>query len=266
MVDIGDIISTGFKRTFKRNGLMLAGLMFLINIYSTFSSQTFLIKAITGASTVPAGTTQYPLAANLPILGGAVLYAGAIILSIVVSIGTIRTLVSSETETLPRENFTENILKPFLNLIAGGIIFGLAIGIAYAGPAVPGYALYLAGIQLPAVILLMVGVLAGLAIGTYVLTSLFFYNFFIIVEGQNFIESFRSSWEKTEGDRLSLFAAGFIASVITGVIAMVIGGVLGIIGAVTGTMAATTIVNLIPQAFVSIFTLAAAAEAYRQIT
>jgi uncharacterized membrane protein YedE/YeeE len=265
-VDIGDIVSTGFSRTFKRNGLILVGLTFLVNLYSTFSSQSFITRAMMEFSSMPVKTSQTTLALNLPVFAGGMLYAGAIVISIILSIGTIRTLVSSETGKVPRENFTENILKPFLNLITGAIVFGLAIGIAYAGPALPGYALLLAGIQMPAILLVIVGLLAGLVIGTYVLTSVFFYNYFIIVDDQNFIKAFKSSWNKTEGNRMTLFAAGTIVAVITMATAGLIGFIFGLIGSLTRTVALTTVINLIPQAFVSVFTLAAASEAYRQIT
>jgi hypothetical protein len=263
-VDIGDIVSTGFKRTIKRNGLILAGLMFFVSLYSTVSSQSFMNGVMIEFTSMPVNTAQTALAVNLPLYASGLLYAVSIIVSILFSIGTIRILVSSETSKIPREKFTENILIPVLNLIAGAIVFGLAVGLAYLGPVLPGYALLLAGIQLPALLLITIGFFAGLAIGTYILTSVFFYNFFIIVDDQNFVEAFKSSWKKTEGNRLALFGAGVIILVI-GIAVEILGSIIGLIGMITGRTALTAIINLIPQAILSIFTLAAASEAYRQI-
>lgn len=267
MVDVGDIISTGFNRTFKRNALVLVGLTFLINVFSSVIGQSFMSRVISSLSSLPAtNTSQQVLALNIPVAVSGPLYLVALIASAVVGIGTIRTLVSSETEKLPREYFTEDLLMTLLNLLGGGIVFAVVLGLAYGLPVLPGYAAYLAGIQLPAVILMILGGLASLVIGTYVFTSLFFWNFYVIVDRQNLIDAMRSSWNDTEGDRLELFGAGAIVGIVTVFTAGLLGFILGIIGVLTGTLAATTIINMLPQALVSVFTLAAAAEAYRQIS
>lgn len=263
-VDIGEIVSTGFKRTFKRNGLILAGLMLVISLFNTVVNQSLFSQIPSLAN--EAGQMAYPLAINMPIPVAGLLQLIGVIISTVVGIGAVRTLVSLETRKLPRSNFTENILMPLLNLLIGGIVYGVTLLAALAIPSIPGYGLILAGINIVGIILAIIGFIAGFGLMLYLMTALFYWNIFIIVEDQNFMKAFNSSWEATEDKRLKLFIAGFLVVLISAIIGFTFSIPGAIISLTTGVRSIPILLNLIPSAFTGIFALAAVAEAYRQIT
>ena len=121
-----------------------------------------------------------PLALGLSTVSSGVLLFATMIVSTVVGIGVLRTFVSDETERVPLENFTRNVVMALLNLLLGGI--------AYA-------------------IILVAGFMAFIIPGFFLLVSLYFWNVFVIVEDQNFVEAFKSSWNLTQGNRLELLGS-----------------------------------------------------------
>jgi hypothetical protein len=266
-VDIGEIVSTGFKRTFKRNGLILAGLMLAVSLFNMVASQSLFSQMPSLMTSTGTQMAQaYPLAIGMPVPLALVLQLAGVIASTVLGIGAVRTLVSSETSNLPKSNFTENLLMPFLNLLVGGIVYTIIIFAALAVPAAPGYILVLAGVETIGIVLAVLGGIAGIGLTLFLMTALFYWNIFVIVEDQNFVSALQSSWEATEDKRIKLFIAGFLIVLISLILGFAVGLPAGFISLLTGIRLIPVIMNLVVSAFTGIFGIAAAAEAYRQIT
>jgi len=237
-LDIGSAIRNGAERTVKRNGLIIAGLLFTVSILSTVFSNS-LIQGMLDEGIIPSeyAMETVPLALGLSTAASSVLLFATMTVSAVVGIGVLRTFVSAETEKLPLENFTRNVVMALLNLIVGGI--------AYA-------------------VILTVGFLAFVIPGFFLLVSLYFWNIFVIVEDQNFIEAFKSSWNLTKGNRLELFGLG----VLVVIAAMIFGAVFSLAGGLLELAAGATIATIfeqIPNAFISAFSVATLAQAYNQL-
>lgn len=237
-LDIGSAIRNGAERTVKRNGLIIAGLLFAVSVLSSVFSSS-LIQAMLDEGMIPSqyATETIPLALGLSTVSSGVLLFATMIVSTVVGIGVLRTFVSDETERVPLENFTRNVVMALLNLLVGGI--------AYA-------------------IILVVGFMAFIIPGFFLLVSLYFWNVFVIVEDQNFVEAFKSSWNLTQGNRLELFGLG----VIVVFAALIFGGVFGLLGGLLEIAlgsAAATIFEQLPNAFISAFSVATLAQAYNQL-
>jgi len=237
-LDIGSAIRNGAERTVKRNGLIIAGLLFAVSVLSSVFSSS-LIQAMLDEGMIPSqyATETIPLALGLSTVSSGVLLFATMIVSTVVGIGVLRTFVSDETERVPLENFTRNVVMALLNLLVGGI--------AYA-------------------IILVAGFMAFIIPGFFLLVSLYFWNVFVIVEDQNFVEAFKSSWNLTKGNRLELFGLG----VIVVFAALIFGGVFGLLGGLLEIAlgsAGATIFEQLPNAFISAFSVATLAQAYNQL-
>ena len=98
----------------------------------------------------------------------------------------------------------------------------------------------------------------------FLLVNLYFWNVFVIVENQNFIEGFKRSWNLTQGNRLELFGLG----VILVFAALIFGGVFTLLGGLLEIALGTTTAKIfeqLPNAFISAFSVATLAQAYNQL-
>lgn len=240
-VDIERVLRRGFERTVARNGLLFAAILFVVSLldamFSTNVEQQFTGAGGAGPSGIApvsdvAGTAP-PISLGLSPGIAAVLSLVLAVVSVVVTIGAIRTFVSDETETLPREHFTDDVLWPALNFVVGSIVFGIVLAIGFVLLILP---------------------------GLFLLVSLFFWEVFVAVENDNFVEGFRRSWELTGGRRLRLF--------LLGVVVVLAGVVVNLVFAVPGVVLPDVLGFLIRQigsALVGVFFLATVAETYTQL-
>ncbi|UPV75214.1 hypothetical protein M0R89_03875 [Halorussus limi] len=240
-IDIGDVVSDGYERTVARNGLLFIGIFYLISLLEglflpTPTQSTTLPDPMggPGMGPVPAEGMQ-PYAPSLgfsPVITSLLsLLLG--IISIVVTIGALRTFVTEETEQIPEAHFRHNLLWAGLNLIIGGIIFGITIAIGFIFLVVP---------------------------GLFLLVSLFFWEVYVAVEDQNFIEGFRNSWQLTSGHRLRLFGLGIVIAII----AMLVSIGFGIPGIVLPDILGFLIAQF-GSAFLGVFFLATVAQTYNHL-
>jgi len=240
-VDIERVLRRGFERTVARNGLVFAAILFVVSLldamFSANVEQQFTGAGGAGPSGIApvsdvAGTAP-PISLGLSPGIAAVLSLLLGIVSLVVTIAAIRTFVSDETETLPREHFTDDILWPAVNLVVGSIVFGIALAIGFVLLVLP---------------------------GLFLLVSLFLWEVFVAVESDNFVEGFRRSWDLTGGRRLRLF--------LLGVIVVLAGVLVNVAFAIPGVVLPDVLGFLIRQvgsALVGVFFLAAVAETYTQL-
>lgn len=263
-LDVFETLGDGFERTFQKNGAMLAGLYLVFNLISTASTHTLYNNGLLSSlmmDTTAAQTGSWALALPLPniVAGPALIISG--IASYVLAIAAIRTLVSDETETIPKEYYSEDLLMPTLNLIAGGIAFALIIALAVAIPVAPGAAIAALGLsQIAGALLGFLGGAIGMLAAIYLLVALYFWNVFVIVEYDNFVEAFRNSWDLTEGNRLRLFILGFIVVVASGAVT----GFLGI-PSLLGLTVVGALLSQVGSAVTAVFTVATMAQAYNRL-
>ncbi|WP_414836798.1 hypothetical protein [Candidatus Nanohalococcus occultus] len=227
-LDIFEALSDGFERTFQKNGLMLAGLYFILGLVTTAASQTLAQSNLYD----PIGTGT-ALALPVPIEAAAVIAGVAYLASLVLTIVSIRTFVSEETETIREEFYSRNMLMAALNLIAGGLAFALIVTAGFIALIIPGF---------------------------FLLTALYYWNVYVTVEDENFIEALESSWNLTEGHRFKLFVLGATVLVGTGVFTSFFG-----LPSFFGFELAGALLGQIASAITGVFTIATMAQAYNQL-
>lgn len=236
-VDISAVLEGGYERTIAPTGLQFVVIFYVISLLSALFSpeiDTAPLQETPAGDMAPvaAGESYAPSLGLSPGLAGVLSLVLAIV-SIVVTVAAIRTFVAGETETIPREFARRNILWAGVNLVIGSIVFGLAVAIGLVLLVIP---------------------------GLFLLVSLFFWEVYVAVEDENFVEGLRSSWQLTRGHRLVLFGLGVVVVVVAFVVslafeipAVFLPDILGYLLSQAGS------------ALLSVFFLAAIAETYTQL-
>lgn len=239
-LDIETALGEGVERTIARNGLLLVAILFgisLLNGLAAFGALRRLgamgMGPFFGGATGPFGGLRHAPTVELSPGTAGALGLLLTLATIVVTIGALRTFVTDETERLPPEAFSRNVVLAVLNLLVGGLVFGIVVGIGFILLVLPGF---------------------------FLLVSLFFWNVFVVVEDRNFIDGFRSSWALTRGHRWRLFALGVAVLVVTAVVNLLF----GLPGVLLPNVLAFTLGQL-GSALTTVFTLATVARTYDQL-
>ncbi|MFT4905611.1 MAG: hypothetical protein ACI8UR_002189 [Natronomonas sp.] len=254
-LDIGEAFSEGISRTVAKNGLLLAVVFAVVALLTTVLFQTFLVglleailEFMQSASTSELGIPQSeydqaleqlrntaqqtrqtsPLALNIP---AGVAAAGLLVLAIVseaVSIVAIRVFATDETETMPRDLTTRNIVLATLNGFIGGIVVSALILVGFVFLIIP---------------------------GIFLAVAFYFLRQEIALNDKNFVQAMADSWRVTKGHRITVFALALVLVLIAQLEAMVgsafgelsplasalvtpvVGGILGVFGAAVVTRA-----------------------------
>ncbi len=171
---------------------------------------------------------------TLPLGALAAISVALIIIQLLLQIGAIRWFVEqAPTGGLSAGLFTRRILWTVGNLIVGGILYIVTVTIGFVFLIAP---------------------------GVYLAVALFFYNYEIVVQGENALEALSNSWEMTSDNRLLLFLLGLLFFVLSTVL-----------GFVTGPLTipnptARVLVNTAITTTVSVFGIAVASAAYTQLS
>lgn len=232
-VTIEDALRGGFDRLVARNGLLLVAVFAIVGFVASLLS----IDVSLGIAQQYLSSTQLQGQAG-PRLGLPLAAAGGgmvllMIGQLVVTVGAIRTFVSDERDRLVRDRFTRNIGWVVVNLVVGGIVFGIVVGLGLVALVIP---------------------------GLFLLVSLFFWNFHVAIEDDNFIEGFKQSWSLTKGNRLMLFALGVIVVVLSMVVSFV-GNIVSFVAPQIVALAVSSIVSGV----IAVYSLATGADAYLQL-
>lgn len=238
-VDIGQAIEQGGKRTLARNGLYFVVIVWVLGIVNGLVGNTMARNAFQqmpggmGPGMGPGAGAVGPGLGLSPITAGVLSIVVGLVLA-VVGAAALRTFVTEETETIPGEHFTHNLVWMLVNLIVGGIVFGIAVAIGLVLLVIP---------------------------GLFLLVSLFFWNLYVVVEDQNFIEGFQNSWALTSGNRIMLFVLGVVVVIIGGVVGLIFGAPRFLLPGIIGLAVAQ-----LGSAFGTVFGIATAARTYKQLT
>ena len=154
------------------------------------------------------------------------------------SIAAIRVFVTDETERLPQEHFTRNMVWAVINLFVGMIVYGIIVALGLVALIIP---------------------------GIFLLVTLAFWTVYVAVEDQNFITAFRSSWGLTRCYRLNLFVLGVAVVLLTALVNLVFG--LGDLA--SGNFAGDIVALVFAQAasaIATVYSAAVLATAYTELT
>jgi hypothetical protein len=230
-VDIGRMLSEGVERTISRNGLLLAAIFYAVSLPNAVVSGDINRQAGMGQAQPMMGSPpEVGLSFGLAAALGLVLSLA----SLVVTVGAMRTFVSEKRETLDAADFTDDLLLVVVNLVVGGILFGIAVGLGTLLLVIP---------------------------GLFLLTSLFFWNYHVVVEGDNFLDAFANSWELTRGNRLELFALGVLVVVINAIVGFVFS-----IPAIVLPTVAGFLLGQVGSTIANVFVLATASRTFVHLT
>ena len=194
-----------------------------------------------------------------PMIAG-ILLIPSILISAIVGITAIRVFASDKTETIPEEFYKRNLVSALLKMLAGGLVFGVLLFAVLGLSALPGGILTLTGLTPIGPILAGLGVLIGLPLMLYVLLSLYFWTFYVVLEDQNFVEGFKNSWELTKGHKLGLLILG-IAVFLVSISVSLFSEIPGIFRLET----VGVLLGIVIGAFTSAFSTATLAQAYNQL-
>lgn len=247
---IGEALSEGVRRTFTRDGLVLAIVFVLIGIVTALATQTIVAEVIDGAiealraesGTAPndfspdeidrietALEGQVPLALPIsPLVAGLLLVLTGV-LAEAANLVAVRAFFAESGRALSGELVRRNIVVATLNGVVGGIVVSIVVGIGLLFLVVP-------------------GILFAIAF--------LFLRQEIAVEDESFVGAMASSWQLTKGDRLELFALvlgvivlvtvvstvvpilfGVVSPLVNVVISVLLGGVTAVFGTATITRA-----------------------------
>lgn len=230
-LSIGGALSNGFERVLERNGLLLVAIVYVLTIIeSAVGPKTAFTLTLPRAETIV--VNPRPLLA-IPVVFDALLSLAVAVTSLFVTIAALRVFATDETETLPREAFTDNAGWTLLNVVVGVVVFSIIVALGFVALVIP---------------------------GLYLLSALFLWVVFVAVEDQNFVDALASAWKLTSGHRLRTFLLGvaFFA------IALLVGLVIAIPGMVLGRYG--FLLTDLGQAFVTVFGHAVLVAVYQQLS
>jgi len=237
-VDISAVLEGGYEKTVAPTGLQFAGLFFVLSVLNALLApqpETLPLEdsPVGGVAPAAGGGPAGPSLGLSPGVAG-LLSLLVTVLTVLVTIAAVRTFVAGENEAIPEEYFTRNIAWVAVNVVVGGVAFAIVVGIGFFLLVIP---------------------------GLFLLVNLFFWQVFVAVEDENFVEGFRQSWQLTKGRRLRLFGLGVVVIFAAFVVSLVF--------AIPGVFLPGAIALLVEQvgsALVFVLVLAATAEAYNQLT
>lgn len=258
-IDIGRALREGASRTAAKNGLVLAAVFAGIALLTTVLFQSLLVAAVESALEVFQNASPEELgipeaeyedalaefetaleevraAAPLALGVSAGIAAGGLLVTVILSeaasIVAVRVFATDETETVPGELVTDNILLATLNGFVGAIVvWGL----------------------------ILVGSLFLLLPGLVLAVLFFFLRQEIAINGKNFIQAMADSWRITKGHRIEVFLVGAVL-VIVSRLEEATSTVVGLFSTPVGTVAAALVGGLLAA-----FGAAVATRAYVQI-
>lgn len=229
-LDLEQALRTGIQRTFKPTGLVLASAYFVLGTISAAAAQTLTAELGGTFFEVSQPSIALPVSAEIAFL--LMMVAG--LANTIASIVAVRTLVGEATERIPRQHLTRNMGYAFINIAVGGLAYSIAV---------------------------LLGLVLFIVPGLYIMSALYFWTIYVAVEDQNFIEAFKSSWKLTEGNRLKVFLLLLVLMTISAVLS----GVFGLAG-LANLKIVGEILSAAAGAVTAIFTLAAVADLYRQLS
>lgn len=244
-LDIAGALSRGFDRVTTRTGATFVGAFAAVAVAVGLLWETVLGRFVAGdaffAFLPPAVTAElreawasYDVLLDLPVPVTVLL--GALVAlwlcRLLLRIGAIRWFVGDATQPLAADLFTRRLGWTVLNLIAGTVLYGVAVAVGLVLLVLP---------------------------GIFLAVTLFFFNYRVVVEGDNAIDALANSYSLTAGSRLQLL--------LLGVLFVALGLLVSLAGSPTlvpGRLPPAVLGAAVTAAF-GVYGVATAADAYRQL-
>ena len=230
---IGSTLQEAGYRLFSRTGAILLAAFFALMIGFQALINTIVAISFTRLGFGEA-TAALPLTLDIPLsVAGAGVAVGSVV-SLYLTIVSFRTFVAGARDSFPDGAFTRNVPLAMVNVLVGGIVYGL---------------------------LVFIGSLLLLIPGIFAYVVFIFMMPYIIVEDRNFVAALKESYRLTEGDRVALFGLLFIVIAA----AALVGGIVGLVGALALPQSATQLPTVVIQPLVSLYSTAVIAVAFEQL-
>lgn len=259
-VDLGAAIERGFDRVTTAEGGRLVAVFVAVAVLVDIAWETVLGRFVRGDpffDFVPAEVaTDYRQAwagrevlvdVEVPVVSFIALVILLWLVQFVLRIGAKRWFVGDASRELSISMFTRRLGWTLLNLIAGLILYVLAI-------AIPPVLLLFVGGQLGAYLAFFGGI-----VSVFLAVALYFYTFEVIIEGENAIEALANSYALTAGTRLRLFLVILVFTLV----GALLGGI-GVPGVLPGRFIPVVLGATATSAF-GVFVIATTADLYRQL-
>lgn len=242
-LSISRAFRNGFSHAFSKNGVALMALAMVFMSFSRVMTSVFFTKLLGRENFLATGSLMAQLA-SLPTAVLGIVSCIALILLGGFAVVAIRTLTHDVKHMIPLEFIERNLLRSTINLIVGGLIVW---------------------------ILLVFGLIFLIIPGLFIASLLLYFQFYVAVEDENFIDSLRKSISLTSGNRFKSF--GLVTFVFITII--VFQALVTIIIALAFGFGALLTLGLDPFlsqvyravlfSITMIFTIAIYADAYRQM-
>ena len=231
-LDISETFRYAFGRIATRNGLLFVAAYVVVQLLSQVTTQSLAARLLADQLPSEASGNLYPLAIDAPVAATGGLTVVLFLCGTVLGVVTMRAF-HRELGAFPTPAHTRRLVRTTVIALVVSVIVSLAIA---------------------------VGTFLLIFPGIFLAVSLVFAVLVVAVEDAGVIESLKRSWSLASGNRLRLFAVGFIFVVAAGVV----GGIFGVVGFFAPLVG--EIAGAIATGVIGVFGVGLVVAAYRQLS
>jgi len=232
-LQIGSALEEAGYRLFSRTGaiLFVAFLALMCGIQALSNTILAITYARLGYGEL---ASMLPLTLDISLsVAGAGIAIGSVV-SLYLTIVSFRTFVDGERDSFPDGAFTRNVPLAMVNVLVGGIVYGLLVFIGSVLFLIPGIFAYVVFIfMMP----------------------------YIVAEDRNFVAALKQSYRLTEGDRVGMF----VLLCIVVAVGALLGGIVGFVGSLALPGPASLLPTVVIQPLISLYSTAVIAVAFEQL-
>lgn len=274
-LDIGSIFRTALDEFLTRKAGILLGVFLVVGVFGSIAGDSFALASLESladavretqgslppdlSDQVDAQREQLRWALEVGFGTASVLLVTSFLVGELARIPAVRGLADTTTDTLDRSHYATNVGSIFLNRVLVAIItFVLVAVTALLTVVIPG------AIFAPLALLGVVPLL-------YVVLGLFFASYAVTIDEDSALDGIQRSWRYVNGNRLRLLLIGLVVLVVTFLLGLPMGLLLGLDGTTGGLMAtlerspAALVVGAVTGTITTVFTIAVAAQTYREL-
>jgi hypothetical protein len=232
-LQIGPALREGGRNLLSRIGAILL-VTYIALMGALLAVSNTMVAALYRQAGLTAVADGLPLVLDVPLAVAGGGYLLGIVAATYHSLVAVRTFVAGARDSFPPGAFTRNVPLGILNILVGGLAYGLLVAVGTVALVVPGVIAYVAFLfMLP----------------------------YIAVEDRNFVDALRSSYRLSKGHWLMLFVLVVIVVSASGLV----GGIAGFLSGLLLPPVVGQAVIVVVQAPASLYTVAVLAAAFTQL-
>lgn len=246
---VRDVLEEGLYRTFTRNGLVLLGAIFAVNVVTSIGWSSLIYEEAVAlfdeffaefpelAEAIDDPADLFPLAVDIPDPIALGIVVVGVLFSVMLLAIAVRVFHSDLESSIPTELVFDNIAWVAVNLFVGSIIFA---------------------------ILWTVGLVLLILPGIFVFVTLIYFVAVVSVEDRSFIDGMSRSWRLTKGHRIGvflLFLAYFVIAFGVSIAFGMVNSFIYLLSPIAGQL-----VELFSQSLLMVFFAAILAISYRALS